>query len=71
MFQSKRKFNRSNNAADKVSIQLRHVADGRILNVPMYSYSSRKDTVITAHDYWPVVQSLFDVEKPSRIFSAG
>jgi len=55
----------SNNVGNNVAIQLEHVADGSVLNVPMYSYSSREDTVITAHDYRPLVKSLFDVKRPS------
>jgi hypothetical protein len=48
-----------------VSIQSEHVGDGRKLQLPVYSYFSGSDSVITVNDYRPVVHSIYDVEKPS------
>ncbi|HEX7357954.1 MAG TPA: M14 family zinc carboxypeptidase [Ignavibacteriaceae bacterium] len=54
----------SNNVSDKVAIQLDHFADGSKLEIPMFSYYSNRDTVITVNDFRPVVKSIFDVERP-------
>jgi len=51
-------------AGKTVSIQNEHVSDGRTLAMPLYSYYSNTDTVVTVIDYRPVVRSLYDVEKP-------
>ncbi len=51
-------------AGKTVSIQNEHVRNGRTLELPLYSYYSNTDTVVTVIDYRPVVRSLYDVEKP-------
>ena len=51
--------------SNKVSIQLDHFPDGSKLELPLLSYFSNKDTVITVNDYRPIVKSLFDVERPA------
>ena len=50
--------------SNKVAIQLDHFADGSKLEMPLLSYYSNKDTVITVNDYRPVVKSIYDVERP-------
>ena len=54
----------SNKVSDKVAIQLDHFSDGSKLELPLLSYYSNKDTVITVNDYRPVVKSIYDVERP-------
>ncbi len=54
----------SNKVSDKVAIQLDHFADGSKLALPLLSYYSNKDTVITVSDYRPIVKSIYDVERP-------
>jgi hypothetical protein len=51
-------------AGEKISIQCEHVRNGEKLKLPVHSYSSGKDTILTITDYRPVVKSLFDVDKP-------
>ncbi len=51
--------------SNKVAIQLDHFADGSKLEMPLLSYYSDKDTVITVNDYRPVVKSVYDVERPT------
>lgn len=53
-----------NKIEDKVAIQLDHSSDGSKLEMPLYSYNSKNDTIITVNDFRPVVKSLFDVERP-------
>lgn len=47
-----------------VAIQSEHIADDRMLALPVYSYATGRDTVIQVADYRPIVRSLYDVEKP-------
>lgn len=47
-----------------ISIQLDHFSDGSKLELPLLSYYSDSDTIITVTDYRPVVKSLYDVERP-------
>jgi hypothetical protein len=54
----------SNDISKKVSIQMDHFADGEKLQLPMFSYYSGKDTVITVTDFRPVIKSLYNVERP-------
>jgi hypothetical protein len=54
----------TNNSNDKVAIQLEHFADGTKLQIPLLSYYSNEDSLITVDDFRPVVKSLFDVERP-------
>jgi hypothetical protein len=48
-----------------ISIQSEHVKNGEKLQLPVYSYSTGTDSVITVIDYRPIVKSLSDVKKPS------
>ncbi|HCY75004.1 MAG: hypothetical protein IH620_01460 [Ignavibacterium sp.] len=54
----------SSKLSNKVAIQLDHFSDGNKLELPMLSYYSNKDTVITVNDYRPIVKSVYDVERP-------
>lgn len=49
---------------EMVAIQMEHRSDGRVLEMPVLSLKSGKDTVIKVKNYRPVVASLFDVKKP-------
>jgi hypothetical protein len=51
-------------SGQNTSIQSIHVANGEPLKMPLFSYYSGKDTMITVKDYRPVVQSIYDVQKP-------
>jgi hypothetical protein len=53
-----------NKVSDKVAIQLDHFSDGSKLELPLLSYYSGTDTVITVNDYRPIVKSIYDVERP-------
>jgi hypothetical protein len=48
----------------KISIQSVHTANGQTLKLPLFSYYSGNDTIVTVKDYRPVVKSLYDVRKP-------
>ena len=48
----------------KISIQSEHTGNGQKLKIPLLSYFSGNDSVVTVNDYRPVVKSLFDVDKP-------
>lgn len=54
----------SNTVSGKVAIQLDHFADGSKLELPLLSYYSNTDTVITVSDYRPIVKSIYDVVRP-------
>jgi hypothetical protein len=54
----------SNKVTDKVAIQLDHFSDGSKLELPLLSYYSNKDTIVTVNDYRPIVKSIYDVERP-------
>jgi hypothetical protein len=47
-----------------ISIQAEHVRNGQKLLIPLFSYYSGNDSVVTVNDYRPLVKSLFDVNKP-------
>lgn len=49
---------------DKVAIQLDHFADGSKLGLPLLSYYSNNDTIVTVNDFRPIVKSTYDVERP-------
>jgi len=48
-----------------VSIQLDHFSDGSKLELPLLSYYTNNDTIVTVNDFRPVVKSLYDVERPT------
>ena len=49
----------------EVSIQSLHTGNGQKLDIPLLSYYSGIDSVITVNDYRPVVKSIYDVKKPA------
>jgi hypothetical protein len=55
----------SGNSYQDLSIQSIHTGNGQKLQIPLLSYYSGKDSVITVNDYRPVVKSLYDVKKPT------
>ena len=61
---AERKSLSSGKSNPTVSIQSEHVSNGQKLAIPLYSYSTKMDTVVVVNDYRPVVKSVFDVEKP-------
>jgi len=62
---SERKKLISARQGELVSIQEEHTGDGRKLIIPLLSYSTNTDTLVTVIDYRPVVKSIYDVEKPA------
>lgn len=48
-----------------VSVQQEHARTGEKLDLPLYSYFSKSDTIVKVTDYRPIVRSLYDVTKPS------
>ncbi|MHC1778253.1 MAG: M14 family zinc carboxypeptidase [Lentimicrobium sp.] len=46
------------------SIQSEHIPNGQILKLPVYSYTTHKDSIVEITDYRPVVSSIADVKKP-------
>jgi hypothetical protein len=54
----------SGKSGKKVSVQSKHAGNGKKLQIPLLSYYSGKDTLVTVNDYRPVVKSLYEVEKP-------
>jgi hypothetical protein len=47
-----------------VSIQSEHVGNGQRLDLPLVSYYSETDTIVTVEDYRPQVKSIYDVKRP-------
>ena len=54
-----------NGAPASVSIQSEHARNGKILPLPLISYSTGNDTIVNVSDYRPVVKSIYDVKKPA------
>ena len=54
----------SGSVSPKAEIQLDHFSDGSKLELPLLSYYSNADTVVTVNDFRPVVKSIYDVERP-------
>ncbi len=52
-------------AGQELSVQSEHVGNGQKLIIPLFSYYSGVDSVVTVIDYRPVVRSLYDVCKPA------
>ena len=46
------------------SIQMQHVKTGKEHPLPVYSYSTGKDSVIMVKDYRPLVKSVADISRP-------
>ena len=47
-----------------ISIQCEHVRNGEKPDLPVHSYFSDKDSILTINDFRPVVKSIYDVTKP-------
>jgi hypothetical protein len=47
-----------------ITLQSEHVADGRILELPVFSYASGKDSVVKIRDYRPVVRPILTTSLP-------
>ncbi len=47
-----------------ISIQMEHVRNGQQHPLPVYSYSTGKDSIILVNDYRPVIQTVTNVIKP-------
>ena len=50
--------------SNQVAIQLDHFSDGSKLKLPLLSYYSNIDTLVTVNDYRPIVKSVYDVTRP-------
>jgi hypothetical protein len=64
MVTAERKALVSGKSNPSVSIQSEHVSTGQKLTLPLYSYSTKKDTVVVVTDYRPLVKTISDVTKP-------
>lgn len=54
----------SNEADNKVAIQLDHFSDRTELRLKLLSYYSGEDTIVTVNDFRSVVKSLYNIERP-------
>jgi len=61
---SDRKALASGKSNPKVSIQSEHLSNGQKLTIPLYSYSTKSDTVVIVNDYRPIVKTITDIQKP-------
>jgi hypothetical protein len=48
----------------KIALHMKHVANGEDLTLTLLSQTSNKDTLVTTKDYFPIVNSIYSVEKP-------
>jgi hypothetical protein len=55
----------SGKISDSVAIQMEHSSTGEKLTLPLLSLYSDTDSIITVNDYRPVVESIYNVERPS------
>jgi hypothetical protein len=53
------------NSGRTISIQSEHTANGQKLELPLFSYFSGNDTMVTVNDYRPVVKSTYNVKIPA------
>ena len=56
---------RRGNIDASITIQSEHSGNGEKLNLPVHSYSTNRDSVLTITDYRPVVKSIKDVTMPA------
>jgi hypothetical protein len=54
-----------NNVSSQVAIQLDHFVNGTKLQLPLLSYKTQKDTVVTVDDYRCIVKSIYDISRPA------
>jgi hypothetical protein len=52
-------------SGEEISVQSEHVSNGEKLQIPLFSYFSGNDSVVTVTDYRPVVKSIYEVIKPA------
>jgi hypothetical protein len=64
LVERERKKLTSGSVSPKVAIQLDHFSDDSKLELPLLSYYSNTDTVVTVNDFRPLVKSTYDVERP-------
>lgn len=64
MIASDRKKIINNRPGNIISIQCEHVSNGEKLELPVHSYYSDTDSILSIVDYRPVVKSLYDVKIP-------
>jgi hypothetical protein len=64
MVARQRKLLISQKPGSPYSIRMEHVNTGAEHPLPVYSYSSGKDSVIMVKDYRPLVKSVYDVTRP-------
>lgn len=55
----------NNTVSPKVAIQLDHFPDGTKLELPLLSYYTGRDTVITVTNYRPLVKAIHEVSRPA------
>ncbi|MEI6749936.1 MAG: hypothetical protein WCM93_12315, partial [Bacteroidota bacterium] len=65
MIETERDILLSGKSNKMISIQSEHISNGQKLTIPLFSYYSKSDSLITVKDYRPVVKSLYDVRKPA------
>lgn len=64
LIQSAREKLRDASAGETVSIRMEHLPDGSILELPLLSSKTGKDTLVMVENFHPVVQSTFDISRP-------
>lgn len=64
MISTQRKKLCSGKTGNEVSIQMKHVGNGKQHPLPVYSYATGKDSIIMVKDYRPFVQTITNVTKP-------
>ena len=65
MIETERDILLSGKSNKMISIQSEHISNGQKLTIPLFTYYSKSDSLITVKDYRPVVKSLYDVRKPA------
>jgi len=54
-----------NIAVENVPLQMEHVSNGSKLELPVYSYSTRRDSIIIVNDFRPVVKPTLTINRPT------
>lgn len=49
---------------EHVALQMDHFPDGRTLELPVFSYRTKRDSVVTVKNFRPLVKATLTVEKP-------
>ena len=53
-----------NIAATEIPLQMEHFPDGSKLELPVYSYSTNRDSIIIVNDFRPVVKPTLTISRP-------